>query len=245
MDDPFDQARYLPVPELSPYTKHDRYDRPKEIFKQVAAKLAEVTEPARPYDYADIATANGELLYHLRKHFPDWRFSGYDITPEFIAAGRAFSGLDGIDLRVSDLYDVHEQFDIVSFINVMTTVWDPEKPLSHLLSLVRKGGLLLVDGCFNKYDIEFRAVFMDNSKPESAGLWRRECSQHGRRSIGRFLEGRCERYEFEDIVMGVSIPQVEDAPHSNVWTFKDEHGRIHITNGTNMLMEKSLLTVYV
>src|SRR5690606_5065434 len=195
----------------------------KEVFKHVAAKLAAVTDPVRRYDYADIATANGELLYFLRKRFPDWRFRGYDLTPEFVAAGRAFPGLAGIELDVRDLYDLDGvQFDIVSFINVMTTVWEPERPLAKLLSLVRPGGLLLVDGCFNEYDVEVRAVFMDNSRPESAGKWRRELSQHSRRSIAAFLEGRCRRFEFEPLPMGVELERRPEAPHTNVWTFKDE-----------------------
>jgi SAM-dependent methyltransferase len=244
VSNPFDDAEYLPIPELSPYTKHDRYERPKEIFKHLAAKLERVTQRGRAHDYADIATANGELLYHLRRRFPHWTFKGYDLTPEFIAAGRSFPGLEGVELSVGDLYDVHERFDIVSFINVMTTFWDPEEPLAHLLSLVREGGILLVDGCFNEYDVELRAVFMDNSRPESAGKWRRECSQHSRTSIARFLEGRCRRFEFEEVPMGVEIPRLPDAPHSNVWTFKDEGGRNHITNGTHLLMDRSLLTVY-
>lgn len=244
MDNPFDRAQYLPIPELSPYTRHDRYDKPKEIFKQLAEKLAAITAPGRTYRFADIGTANGELPYFLRQRFPDWQFFGYDITPEFIATGRGFPGLAGVELQVKDLYDIDERFDIVSFINVMTSVWDPEPPLTHLLSLLERDGILLVDGCFNKYAVEVRAVFMDNSKPESAGKWRRECSQHSRASIARVLAGRCARFEFDDVVMGVEIPRRQDAPDSDVWTFKDEQGRIHITNGTHMVMEKSLLTVY-
>ena len=241
---PFDQAEYLPIPELSPYVRHDRYDKPKEVFKQVAAKLRTRVAAGRSYRFADVGTANGELLYFLRQQFPEWRFTGYDITPEFIATGRAFAGLQGVDLQVKDLYDVRDRFDIVSFINVMTTIWEPEPVLAHLLSLVEPGGMLLVDGCFNKYDVEVRAAFMDNSKPESAGKWRRECSQHSRRSLSSFLAGRCHDFEFDDLPMGVDIPQRHDAPHTNVWTFKDENGGIHITNGTHMMMEKSLLTVY-
>ena len=86
---------------------------------------------------------------------------------------------------------------------------------------------------------------MDNSKPESEGKWRQDCNQHSRKSIARILEGRCQRFEFEDIIMNVEIPRNEAAPHINVWTFKDEHGHIIITNGTNMIMDKSLLTVHV
>ena len=202
-------------------------------------------EVSRRYRYADLACANGELLYFLRKQFPEWQFQGYDITPEFIETGQAFPGLLGVELHVQDLYAIDDKFDIVSVINLMTVIGDPEETLLHLTSLVNEGGILLVDGCFNVYDVEFRGVFMDNSRSESEGKWRQDCNQHSRKSIARILEGRCQRFEFEEIIMNVEIPRNEAAPHTNVWTFKDEHGRIIITNGTNMIMDKSLLTVYV
>lgn len=245
MNDAHAKVRYEPIPELSPYVRHDRYERPKEIFKHLARKLASVTRADRRYRYADLACANGELLYHLRKRFAHWQLEGYDITPEFIEAGRAFPGLAGIELHVQDLYAIEDRFDIVSLINLMTVIGDPEETLLHLISLVEPGGLLLVDGCFNVHDVEFRGLFMDNSRPESEGKWRSECNQHSRTSIARILEGRCRSFEFEDVVMNVGIPRRPEAPHADVWTFKDEHGRNIITNGTNMMMNKSLLTVYL
>jgi SAM-dependent methyltransferase len=243
-EDPFAEAGYLPLPELSPYIGEGRYERPKEVFKHIARKLEAITEPGRAYRYTDVACANGELLYQLRQRFPHWRFSGYDLTPAFIEAGRAFPGLDGVDLEVADLFDLEGTFDVVSMINLMTVFWDPRPPLEKLLGLVADGGILLVDGCFNVYDVEVRAVFMDNSTPASAGRWRRDLSQHSRASIAEILEGRCQRFEFEGVPMGVELPRHEGAPHGNVWTFKDEHGRNVITNGTRMMMEKSLLTVW-
>ena len=137
MKDPFTKAQYLPIPELSPYVGHDRYERPKETFKHVARKLASITDSDRRYRYADLACANGELLYFLRTQFPDWQFEGYDITPEFIAAGQAFPGLSGVELQVQDLYAIEDEFDIVSVINLMTAIGDPEETLLHLLSLVK------------------------------------------------------------------------------------------------------------
>ena len=43
--------------------------------------------------------------------------------------------------------------------------------------------------------------------------------------------------------MTVELPRKPEAPHSNVWTFKDENGKIIVTNGTNMMLNKTLLTV--
>lgn len=241
----WEEAEYLPIPELSPYVTHERYERPKEIFKLVASKLAAITDPARAHRLADIACANGELLYLLKQRLPHWQLEGFDFTAEFIACGRAFPGLAGVKLSVQDLFTLDDRFDVVTFLGMMHGVWEFEPYLEKLLSLVRPGGALLVDGCFNAYDIEFRAVFMDNSKPEAAGKWRRDFSQHSRKSIARFLDGRCRRFEFEDVPMNVQIPQRPDAPHANVWTFRDEHGRVLVTNGTHMILNKALLTVHV
>lgn len=40
MPDPFAQAGYLPLPALSPYVRHDRFEQPKEVFKFIANTLA-------------------------------------------------------------------------------------------------------------------------------------------------------------------------------------------------------------
>jgi SAM-dependent methyltransferase len=244
MPDPFEEARYLPLPELSPYVRTDGHDRPKEVFKHVADKLRRVTEPGRAYRLADVGCANGALLHHLRKQFPDWRFDGFDLTPEFIAAARAFAPLAGVGLHVQDLYAIDQRFEIVTMINLLTALGEPEEPFAKLLSLVEPGGLLLVEGCFNEYDVEFRAVFMDNSRPESRGKWRRDYSQHSRQTIARLLAGRCRSFEFDPLPM-IDLPRRPEAPHTNVWTFRDEHGRVITTNGTHLMLEKSLLTVHV
>jgi SAM-dependent methyltransferase len=241
----WEEAEYLPIPELSPYVTHERYERPKEVFKLVAKRLAELTEAGRRYRYADIACANGELLYLLKRRFPHWTLEGFDFTPEFIACGRDFPGLDGVKLHVQDLFTLDDRFDAVSFLGMLHGVWEFEPYLEKLLSLVSPGGLLLVDGCFNPFDIELRAVFMDNSKPEAAGKWRRDFSQHSRSALARFLAGRCRDFTFEDVPMAVEIPRRPDAPHANVWTFRDEHGRVLVTNGTNMLLNKTLMIVRV
>ncbi len=245
MADPFREAAYLPLPALSPYVRQDRYGKPKEIHKHVADKLARMTEPGRSYRYADIACANGEMLYFLRQQFPSWSFQGFDATPEFIAAGRSYPGLAGVELEVADLYELEGRFEIVSLINLMTAIDDPSEPLIELLSLVEPGGLLLVDGCFNACEVEFRGVFMDNSRPESRGKWRRDCNQHSQSSIARILEGRCRSFDFEEVPMNVDLPRRPDAPHTDVWTFRDEHGRRILTSGTHMMLDKVLLTVRV
>lgn len=244
MTNPFDQSRYEPLPEHSPYTRHDRYDKPpKEVFKAVEQKLRQVADPDRPLRYADIACANGEMLYYLRSQFPRWDMSGYDITPEFIETGRQFAGLDGVALHVSDLFDIEARFDVVTCVNIMSLMWDPQPVLEKLLSLVAPGGTLVVEGLFNEHDVEVRMVMMDNSTSESEGRWFREGNQHSQASIAKLLDGQCEQFSFDPVVMGVEIPPREGVPATHVWTFKDEHGRNLVTNGSHVLFQNWLLTV--
>ena len=87
MANPFDEAEYLPIPELSPYVRHDRYDRPKEAFKQVApeecapffAKLAEVRRTHR----------NLSTRFSLLDSQLDWRRAElmYRVPPKGAAHG--------------------------------------------------------------------------------------------------------------------------------------------------------------
>ena len=87
-----------------------------------------------------------------------------------------------------------------------------------------------------------RLTYRDSSKPESAGLWRSDFHQHAQSTIRNLLEPGHDA-QFTPIVMGVDLPQHRDAPHANAWTFKDEHGRRHITSGLNMLLDDTLLVV--
>ena len=158
---PFEEANLLPIPECTPYVGHERFEFPKEVFKQVVRKLRQRADVERPLRCADIACANGEMLYLFKQEFPNWQLHGYDITPEFIECVRAFPGLEGVRLDVKDMYDLDEKFDVVTFIGLMHAMWDPEPPLEKLLSLVAEGGLLLIDAA--SWD-----AYLDSAVPASS-----------------------------------------------------------------------------
>ena len=232
-----EEAKYHTIPALSPYTSTARYGQPKEIFKAVAAKLHELTTPGRSYRLADIGCANGEFLHYLAGQFPGWQLSGYDSESAFIEVASAAH--PEIDYRVSDLFEIAGEFDIVTTLGTFAIFADPEPLLAKLTTLAP---LLLIDGYFNLHDVDVRLAYRDNSKPESAGIWRSDFHQHAQSTIRALLEPLHDVH-FEPIVMGVDIPQHQDAPHANAWTFKDEQGCRHITSGLNMLLDDTLLVV--
>lgn len=239
----FEKASYQPVPELSPYVTNGRYENPKELFKQALAKLKTLVGDKDTLDLVDLGCANGEFLYYVRQNFPRWNLTGFDFTEQFIQTGREFEGLAGITLETKDFFTVEENFDIVCCFGTCPIFPDIEKPLEKLLSICRDGGIIICDGLFNKFDVEVRTVFCDSSKPEFEGIWHQDFNQHSRKRLRRFLEGKVAEVEFEDLVMGVELLSNPDDPHTNVWTFRDEDGRVLITNGMNMILNSTIMTI--
>ena len=232
-----EEAKYHALPALSPYTSTARYGQPKEIFKAVVAKLREIVDPGRSYRFADIGCANGEFLYYLGQQFPHWQLTGYDREPAFVEVAR--QAQPDVAFHMIDLFDITEEFDIVTTLGTFSIFPDPAPILAKLTTLAP---LLLIDGYFNVKDVDVRITYRDNSKPESAGLWRSDFHQHAQSTVRKALEP-AHAAHFEPIVMGVDLPQRPDAPHANAWTFKDEDGGRHITSGLNLILDDTLLVV--
>lgn len=240
-------ARYMPFPELSPYVKGDRYELLKEDHKFFIAKLRRTLDASKAYSLCDAGCGNGEMIYQFKKAFPHWKFTGHDFTQEFIDAAKRYPGLAGVDLARKDLLDPiaaadRGQFDIVFCSSVFQIFTSIETPLTHLLDLCKKDGMLFVDGLFNPYDIEVRLQYCDNTQDKTKGQWRTDWNQHTQASIRRFLDGKVRSIHFEEVVNELDIPRNENAP-INRWTFRDTAGKNMATNGTHLIMPRILMTV--
>ncbi len=237
------EASYRAIPSLSPYTRTDRYATPKEDHKTIARKLHAVLDVDQPRRVVDVGCGNGELLYHLKQTFDHWSFTGFDYTREFIDTAKGFPGLAGVRFDVQNLFDIAETFDVVLCTGVANTFPTVSDLLAKLIEICEPGGLILVDGRFNKHDVEVQVRFCDNTKPDSRGVWRSDFNQHSRRSVAALLEGKVASFEFEDMVMDKDIPFDPNKPGTFCFTFRDAEGRNLITNGLNIIINKTLLTI--
>lgn len=240
---PFEVAKYLTLPELSPYTTI-RYGLYKEIFRHLVEKLEAVVDPKRSYRYADIACANGELFYFLVQKFPHWEFYGFDYTDTFIETARTHEWPKNVHFEVKDLFDVRETYDIVSFLGTMSTFPDATKPIEQLLKITQDGGLVLADGYYNKYEVEVRTVWCDNSTPEGKGKWRVDWNRPTQSGLREFLAGKCKSVEFEEVEMRVELPRDPTRPHINAWTFKTAEGKNILTNGAGQIITDTMMIIH-
>lgn len=102
------------------------------------------------------------------------------------------------------------------------------------------GGLLLVDGYFSSDEVETRTFYMDKS--HRPGVWVRDWSLFTRSGLREFLADKASSVDFYDVPM-IDLPRDPTAFHTRAWTFRDAAGRNRITNGTQRLLDDTLMVV--
>ena len=236
-----DKSMYQKHPSLYRYTSSERYENPKEDFKTIARQLEKLC-PMQDVSLVDIGTANGELLYYLRKCFPDWQLCGYDQTAAFVETANAFSGLDGISIDVGDLFQLSGQYDVVTACCLLSLFQDFEAPLDRLLSLCRPGGYVLATGLFNIHDVDVRVEYCDNSKPETMGQWQTDANRFSQRRIRDYLKDKVSQVEFQACKYDIQIEHDEENP-IHVWTENASGDSPWLINGAWQIANQTLMVI--
>jgi SAM-dependent methyltransferase len=237
------RVRYHPDQAREPYLSTGRHGKPKEDFRTLVAALRQRLDVAAAVRLADIGCANGELLHYLRREFPHWDLSGFDITEAFIATARRVPGLEGVRLHQRDLFEIDDVFDVVVSTCFLSLFADVLPPLERMLELCRPGGWVLGTGLFNPADIEVRVEFCDNTHPRTRGVWRSDFNRPSQAAIRRALEGRVRSIAFEPCSYEVlNLAPDLDNP-IRVWTMRDEGGRTWLVNGAQQICNQVLLIV--
>ena len=235
-------AEYKAFPELSPYLKGDRYNEPKEDHKFILERIKELYQEDTVINACDLGCGNGDLLYLIKQHFPSWDLTGYDYTQEFIDYAKAFEGLKDVSFFQKDLFKIEEKFDIVIADGVTHIFPDIEKTINKYLDICNSGGHIITTGRFNKFDIEVRLQYCDNSNPKTKDVWREDWCQHSRSTIIDLFFNKVQNIKFIDVIMDKDLSYNPKMP-INQWTFRDSNGKNIITNGTNVILNKTLLII--
>ena len=236
------KAEYKAYPDLSPYLKDDRYKNPKEVHKFILERIKELYKNDSKIKACDLGCGNGDLLYLIKQNFPYWDLAGYDYTNEFIDYAKAFKGLENVRFFQNDLFKVKEKYDIVISDGVTDIFPDIEKTINKYLDICNSGGHIITTGMFNKFDIEVRLQYCDNSNPETKGVWREDWCQHSRSFIIELFKDKVKKIDFIDVIMDKNLSYNPKMPIIQ-WTFRDSDGRNIITNGTNIFLNKTLLII--
>lgn len=242
---------YSPVPELSPYAKIDenRIKNPKFIFRHMLAIAMDWQGNDRIDTWTDVGCANGEFLHFLSQNLKDCMFSGIDITEEFVeVAQKLLSSVENVSLINENILSPSLQLNptkVVSCTGTFQIFPDPTEFLGALLDITEPGGLLLIDGCFNKYDISMTVSYLDESIEGAGNFWRCDFNHHSEKMIRRILSSRedIKSVTFDYQTMDVEIPKQKGAPHINMWTEMQPNGGYDIVNGMGWSFNPRFLVI--
>ena len=190
------KAKYRAFPQHSPYLKNDRYANPKEDHKFILSELKKLYKINSTHSVCDIGCGNGDLLFLIKQNFPNWKLTGYDYTKEFIEYAKQFDGLKGVDFIQSDLFKIESNFDILIADGITHIFPDIKKTINKYLEICNYGGHIITTGRFNKYDIEVRLQYCDNSNADTKGIWREDWCQHTRSSILELFSDKVQSIKF-------------------------------------------------
>ena len=239
--DPKD-ASYTPFPEHSVYSEGNRYDLVKEDHKTLIAGLEAIYDKEAEFSLVDVGCGNGEFLNNVKKVFPNAKLTGYDFAPEFIEVGKAYTGLDGVELICLDIFAIDKTYDVVVCDGVLQIYPDCEKFLQKMLDICNKDGMLLLFGLFNPYDIDVCLQYRDYTFEKYKDLWREDYCMHSQKRVATFLDDKVSTFRFDKAEMNVHL-EIRPEDPMRTWTFKDEDGNTIITNGANVILQKHLLTI--
>ena len=238
-----DHSYHRSHPRLTRYVSKDRYDNPKEDFKTILSTLRSIVPNNERRSAVDLGCGNGELLYLLRRSFPDWELHGFDHSSEYIETARGFEGLKGVTFRQVEFTEVDGSYDIVLATCFLPLFRDAIEPIRKMLSLCEPGGWVLATGLFNPYDIDVRVEICDNTHPETGNLWRTDFNRHAQRRIRDALAGAVRSIEFRDCIYDVELPRDDDNP-IRVWTTHTTDGRTLLVNGAFQIANQTLMILH-
>lgn len=143
--------------------------------------------------------------------------------------------------------NLHKKYtaDVVTSIGTLPIFPDPTKFINLLLDLVKKKGIMIIDGRINSYDVSAIIKYRDESKKISQNLWRCDFNLHSEKWIRKILSKRSDidKIYFRYPTIDTKIPRVKSAPHINNWTISIKKRGYEITSGLKILNNTGYLIV--
>jgi SAM-dependent methyltransferase len=226
------------------YLTENRYERPKEIFKMAAGIAQRAGFGGAGTRIVDIGCAAGEFAYYLRKVFPSAEVAGYDLLPELVEKARA--NVPGVEFGVGSVLDRKmlpaTSANVTFLIGVHSIFDDPGDCFRNLVEWTRPGGLVVIMGLFNRFDIDVWVRYRAAGNPQgSKELGWNLVSRKTATEIVREVAPQAS-IEFEPVKMPIDLPPHADDPVRS-WTERRENGERFLTNGLSLIINLETMVV--
>jgi phosphatidylethanolamine/phosphatidyl-N-methylethanolamine N-methyltransferase len=221
------------------YEKEKRFSNPKMSFIELF-KILKV----KPNDsILDVGSANGELLYNLKKKYINNKLSGFEILPSLIKISKKNlpKSINIHKVDITKKIEINEKFDVIIASGIICIFDDYKKPLRGLIKILKPNGRIFIFNHFNKYNID---VFIKyRTRSQNANILQSGWNIHSIKGLEEFFKVHGKKTKVFKFKPKKGFKGKSNDPVRS-WTFKNKKNENLITNGLSILLEKYWLKFY-
>ena len=216
-----------------------RFSNPKMSFIELF-KILKI----KPNDsILDVGSANGELLYNLKKRYINNKLSGFEILPSLIKVLKKNlpKSINIHKVDITKKINVNEKFDVIIVSGVICIFDDYKKPLRALLKILKPNGRIFIFNHFNKYNID---VFIKyRTRSQNADILQSGWNIHSIKGLEEFFKVHGKKTKVFKFKPKKGFKGKSNDPVRS-WTFKNKKNENLTTNGLSILLDKYWLKFY-
>lgn len=231
------------------FSSYDHYinDYNQEKPKQMMQKLLDMMVADGVKDggaCVDLGCASGELLYWIKRQYPNMSMTGVDLFSEFTADAKNHQPeTEFLTESVLNLPEsMNSKFDVTTAFGLMSLFDETqiEKFWDNLLRVTKPGGRIYVFTLMNEYGVDMMVRHRKRMKgqvTDCESAW----NVHSIATITDILSARGQTGDFRPFQLSIPLEPREDPLRT--WTMKTEKNDLQLTNGLKLLVNHYHLAV--
>jgi ubiquinone/menaquinone biosynthesis C-methylase UbiE len=194
---------------------------------------------------ADVACGGGALSYWLNNKFDDVEFTLVDLNDQLLDQARKLNKDDNFFFVQEDIYNLKslpgDYFDLTCCWQTFFCLEHPQKALSELLRITRKGGRIYLSSLFNRNcDVDVYSKIFDWTRDSCTDGHYYMYNTYSLFTMNNWLKGKADEVKLYDFEIDVDL---NERPRGlGTYTIKLENGcRLQIPAG--MLLNWGILKI--
>jgi SAM-dependent methyltransferase len=195
----------------------------------------------------DVGCASGALIGYLSTLFPEFSYTGIDISEELIVMAKA--KVPTAQFRVESVFSFSKSevatFDLVLFFGIFGIFDEVEAlgSLERLISITKPGGFIYAFSQFNEFNIDVILKYRRTDPELQWDGWGVGWNIYSRQTINKWLANKTKCIRFIDFKMNSPLPPQENPIRS--WTIPMGGGNYQLVNGLKLLIDFSFLEIQI
>lgn len=184
----------------------------------------------------DIGCAAGAFIGQMSAEFPQYHYTGFDISSALIDLAKAKNLPNNCEFFVGDAigYQPQQHYDIVIASGVLSIFDDFRVPLKKWLSWLNESGKLYIFGRFNSKNIDTIIQFRNNHNESSD--WEGGLTSYATKTVEDYCQSLGFNAVFHRFKLPIKLNERDDPIRT--YTIETADGNRLVVNGANIIAEQ-------